>query len=1078
MSFLGKIGVKRFFVYTIIFLLVLLVSFPFLITKAINTSYIKNKISTLVYQKTGTHIDASKFSLAFFPKASFNIDNFYFNSNTMLDVKINSLKFNFDIQKLLYGRIAISQVTIDHPVIQISSLKENKSSLPYSDLSVSKIITSTKKIFDFLPEHQKSVELVLQDVTSQYFRAMDGFVFLEKDKKKITVQSTIKKISFNSSQIPDIFFKKNSGLDSFEAEQLKCSFKLNPAGTVKGKFRLFGPKIRSLKNQMIFDAQIMESLFILSDNLFEIDIKPFEINYPKAKIGMHFKNSQTEKKSQLTFTGKNIHIDQAKKMSLLVFKDNEIASTLFEILKNGVVPEITLSFRSKHIKNLFKGSNLKLKGNIKNGVVEIPETKLTVSSVDASASINKGVLKIITSKGSIQKTELEKGTLSIDLINYIDFPFQGEFLLDVDLEKLPQTLISLMPDTLLAKELALVHDVTGHSKAKLNLSKETQSDALKIDVNADSFKASGRYDRVPGDIMVENVNFIYKKELVYLKNLTCMINNNILNDFNVMFDFADKGMITVQSGSAIISMDYMIPWLISYEKPAKFLLPVKDSNGRIRISSMELSGPLFNPDLWKYDVNGTVDKVNIAAHPDKKQMENLSCQYHISDDFLDFKQINTKINNLFWMEPFIEKKHFNSILMPLELDNGHFLINEKKSLLNADIKFANGPEVSINLKGETPLSLAFKTISFFDKNVSNGSISFQYSKTKPLYEFNGTFDTSTFNKIIKPESFWAKKINNLTKGEPFILEKDKNSYLNISTKTIDLNPYIFDPKKKSINYDLLPDKIIHLKADNLLIKDRIIKNIDTLVSVKKNHSYIRIKKARLCDMETQGFINFKENRVFAKFPIKAKNRANIQDLLTCLFQKNEFMDGRYSLTGNIHSDAFKKDFFNQLTGSLKFTADQGRIYKSTLLSRILSVLNISKIFKGKVPDITQKGFAYNDIVITADIKESIIYLNRAVINGDDMTLIFQGWIDPFNDKIDLTCLVAPFKTIDLIIEHIPIVNTILNGRLVSVPVKATGKFSDPVVIPMHPSAVGKGLINKMSDIMKAPIKLWDKFYEQ
>ena len=127
---------------------------------------------------------------------------------------------------------------------------------------------------------------------------------------------------------------------------------------------------------------------------------------------------------------------------------------------------------------------------------------------------------------------------------------------------------------------------------------------------------------------------------------------------------------------------------------------------------------------------------------------------------------------------------------------------------------------------------------------------------------------------------------------------------------------------------------------------------------------------------------------------------------------------------------------------------------------------------------TQDGFAYNKISMEADIKDSIIYLNRAIIDGQDMTLIFSGWIDPVNDTLDLTCLVAPFKTIDLIIKNIPILNTLLDGRLVSVPTKATGKLSDPIVVPLHPSAVGEGLVNMMSDILKTPVKLWDKIYAE
>ena len=140
-------------------------------------------------------------------------------------------------------------------------------------------------------------------------------------------------------------------------------------------------------------------------------------------------------------------------------------------------------------------------------------------------------------------------------------------------------------------------------------------------------------------------------------------------------------------------------------------------------------------------------------------------------------------------------------------------------------------------------------------------------------------------------------------------------------------------------------------------------------------------KAFLCDLETSGYINFKNNSVNFNLPIKAENKANIQNLLTCLLQKNEFMDGNYSLTCNLFSKTPKKDYLKNINGSLEFIAKKGHIYKLTLLSRILSVINVSKVFKGKLPDITQDGFRYETIIIEAYIKDSIIYLTKAIIDG-------------------------------------------------------------------------------------------------
>ncbi len=385
-----------------------------------------------------------------------------------------------------------------------------------------------------------------------------------------------------------------------------------------------------------------------------------------------------------------------------------------------------------------------------------------------------------------------------------------------------------------------------------------------------------------------------------------------------------------------------------------------------------------------------------------------------------------------------------------------------------------GPKLYIDLKGDTLDSLVLNAMTFLEKGVSNASISFNYNTEKPLFDFNGILNITTLNKIVIPGSYWAKKINALTEGQPTLIHTDKDSNLHIITRQINLKSPMSHSGTFPLGNRLLPAKPIHFKTDRLVTERLTFTQIDTKVAFEKEHLYIKLNTAFLCDLNTKGYINLKKNGIEGAFSFEAHNKANIQDLLTCLFQKNDLIDGRYSLTGNILWDSPLKNVLNQLTGSFTLTAEQGRIYKWTLLSRILSVLNVSRIFKGKIPNVTQTGFAYKNISIEADIKNSRIHLTKAVIDGKDMLLIFSGWIDPANDQMDLTCLVAPFKTVDLIVEKIPVINTLLGGRLISVPVKATGKLFDPVVIPLHPSAVSDGLINIMSNILNTPVKLLDK----
>ena len=77
-----------------------------MINRLINIAYIKDKISSFIYQKTGTNIDSSKFCLTLFPRASLSINNFSFIPDNKIDINIDSLKLNIDIQKLLQGKIS------------------------------------------------------------------------------------------------------------------------------------------------------------------------------------------------------------------------------------------------------------------------------------------------------------------------------------------------------------------------------------------------------------------------------------------------------------------------------------------------------------------------------------------------------------------------------------------------------------------------------------------------------------------------------------------------------------------------------------------------------------------------------------------------------------------------------------------------------------------------------------------------------------------------------------------------------------------------------------------------------------
>lgn len=472
-----------------------------------------------------------------------------------------------------------------------------------------------------------------------------------------------------------------------------------------------------------------------------------------------------------------------------------------------------------------------------------------------------------------------------------------------------------------------------------------------------------------------------------------------------------------------------------------------------------------------------MDTINISTVKNQKQIYDLSCNYKISNTGTDLENLKANIYSLDPLVPYLPQKYLDSVRTPLELNNASVKTMSRPSVFKGDFTFSNGPELKIDLQGDTFASLGLNTAHLKDSEDSNARISFNTDKDKPIFNFNGRLITKSIYKLLKPKSFLRNKLWAITEGQPVTIYTDTDGILNIITKNINVNSFLSDTRKDSFFKDqrMLTEGLINFKADKLKIKTLNFSDVESKMSFSKGHSYIRIKKANLCGLNAGGYLNIKDKKVYASFPLEAKNQENIQSLLTCLLDEDNFMDGPYSFSCNLFAnDVELANISNRLNGSFTLNSDHGRIHKLTLLSRILSVLNVSSVFKGKVPNITQKGFAYKNLTIDAQIKDSVIHLTNAVIDGEDMAMIFTGTIDPANDKINLTCLVAPFKTLDLIVEKIPIINTLLGGRLVSFPVKAEGKLSDPQVIPLHPSAVGEGIINMMSRILKTPVTLWEK----
>jgi hypothetical protein len=196
--------------------------------------------------------------------------------------------------------------------------------------------------------------------------------------------------------------------------------------------------------------------------------------------------------------------------------------------------------------------------------------------------------------------------------------------------------------------------------------------------------------------------------------------------------------------------------------------------------------------------------------------------------------------------------------------------------------------------------------------------------------------------------------------------------------------------------------------------------------------------------------------------------------IQCLLDKSAKIVGDFNLEGNIKGQGTDKSLIQNIKGDLTAYAPRGRSYAGRgyrILIKIFSLLNVTDMFKEKLPDIETKGFAYNSIRMKADIQHGKLILNEMIVDGDSMNIVCQGFVDFVKDQMDITALIAPLKTIDFFINKIPIVRDILGGSLISIPVGIKGSIENPDVTPLPPSAVGSGLLGIVKRTLQLPVKI-------
>jgi hypothetical protein len=235
-----------------------------------------------------------------------------------------------------------------------------------------------------------------------------------------------------------------------------------------------------------------------------------------------------------------------------------------------------------------------------------------------------------------------------------------------------------------------------------------------------------------------------------------------------------------------------------------------------------------------------------------------------------------------------------------------------------------------------------------------------------------------------------------------------------------------------------------------------------------------VKEANLCGISTPANVKIANQSLSLDLRLSSKNQG-FESTFRCLLDQEMRVNGDFDLRGRITAQGKPEDIVRSSEGGVELQSKHGRFYYSVYLMRILEFINLTEIYRGRLPDLRKEGLDYNLIKIKGSLQKGRLVIEEATLDGTALELAANGEIDLMNQELNLTVLVAPLKTVDRIVKLIPVVRTILAGTLITIPLSVHGNLKDPKVTALSPSAIEDELLGMMKRTLGLPFKVIEPF---
>jgi len=594
---------------------------------------------------------------------------------------------------------------------------------------------------------------------------------------------------------------------------------------------------------------------------------------------------------------------------------------------------------------------------------------------------------------------------------------------------------------------------------------------------------------MPGDLTVTQGHFTFEEDRLKVTNWNANVGKSSVAGLTANLKWGETATLTANAEKTVVWLDEIYPWLQSHPTLKQHLENIQPLNGSLTFQSLSFEGPINAETSSKVNLSGAIEKWHIRSAKFPTDIELTGGDLFWRGTRIDLQEASARFGTSTISRLSLGKQWGKIPLIEFNADSANIQMAELYPWLvsfeTLDKMFkgfhANQGKLALsglNFKGPVGRAKSWQfqlagdlqglalESDHFKAPLHINMAKFSAADTPGVSGVHGRIDLDAA-QLSWEDSQMTLQGNASFSADELWLEL-KLTADRLSWEQVDQIMGLDKQMGPAEGHETLGSLAVEL--DHFTYDGYTFQPLHADISFNKADTGIVIKNADLCGIQFPGILKVSADEFEFYFNPVAETQ-NLEPVIACLSAKKNLADGSFNLEGELMSKARPAAFPKSLTGNLQFTAAQGRIYRFGMLAKIFALLNVTEIYRGEVPDLTGKGFAYNSMAINGVFEDGKLIIKDTLIDSPSMGIAIEGNIDIIKKKVNLVVLVAPFKTVDRIVKLIPLFGNIMGGNLISIPFRAIGDLGDPDVIPLSPTAVGSGLLGMLQRTLKLPITI-------